>query len=196
MLTSYGEEQTKVIALFRQCTMKDLSVLQSFSRKTFFETFADVNTTENMTAYLDKAFAPEKLRAELSDTVAAFYFLYWNASLAGYLKLNEAAAQTDIHDEQSLEIERIYICKDFQGAGAGRYLMDKAVGIAVQPVCGRKTKRRSAFTGGAAFIRQGRIHLCWVMICRLTISCGKIWRNNHENNRSNRQNAGYNRAAA
>ena len=46
MLTSYGEEQPKVIALFRQCTMKDLSVLQSFSRKTFFETFADVNTTE------------------------------------------------------------------------------------------------------------------------------------------------------
>ena len=36
MLTAYGEEQTKVIALFRQCTMKDLSVLQSFSRKTFF----------------------------------------------------------------------------------------------------------------------------------------------------------------
>ena len=132
MLTSYGEEQTKVIALFRQCTMKDLSVLQSFSRKTFFETFADVNTTENMTAYLDKAFAPEKLRMELSDTAAAFYFLYWNGSLAGYLKLNEAAAQTDIHDEQSLEIERIYVCKDFQGAGAGRYLMDKAVGIAVQ----------------------------------------------------------------
>ena len=118
MLTSYGEEQTKVIALFRQCTMKDLSVLQSFSRKTFFETFADVNTTENMTAYLDKAFAPEKLRMELSDTAAAFYFLYWNGSLAGYLKLNEAAAQTDIHDEQSLEIERIYVCKDFQGAGA------------------------------------------------------------------------------
>ena len=121
MLTSYGEEQTKVIALFRQCTMKDFSVLQSFSRKTFFETFADVNTTENMTAYLDKAFAPEKLRMELSDTAAAFYFLYWNGSLAGYLKLNEAAAQTDIHDEQSLEIERIYVCKDFQGAGLQRF---------------------------------------------------------------------------
>ena len=98
MLTSYGEEQTKVIALFRQCTMKDLSVLQSFSRKTFFETFADVNTTENMTAYLDKAFAPEKLRMELSDTAAAFYFLYWNGSLAGYLKLNEAAGRRAVSD--------------------------------------------------------------------------------------------------
>ena len=62
MLTAYGEERTKMIAFFRQCAMKDLTVLQSLSRKTFFETFADVNTSENMTAYLDKAFAPEKLR--------------------------------------------------------------------------------------------------------------------------------------
>lgn len=122
----------KVVTFFKQCTMEDLDILQAFSRQRFFETFADRNTPENMAAYLGKAFAPEKIRAELSDTNASFYFLYWDGELAGYLKLNEAPAQTDIHDEQALEIERIYVSREFQGEGLGRYLMDKAISTAIQ----------------------------------------------------------------
>lgn len=121
-----------MITLFRQCTIDDLDILQPFSRQRYFETFADLNTPDNMTAYLDEAFALEKLHAELSDANADFYFLYWDGRLAGYLKLNEALAQTDLHDEQSLEIERIYVSKEFQGEGLGRYLMDQAISIAIQ----------------------------------------------------------------
>ena len=151
---------------FRECTLEDLEILQAFSRRLFFETFADMNTPENMAVYLDKAFAAEKIRAELSDENSVFYFLYRGGKLAGYLKLNEAPAQTDIHDEQSLEIERIYVSKEFQGEGLGRCLMEKAVSTAIRrkknmsgSAFGRKTKRRSAFTNGMAFTRSGRIRL-------------------------------------
>ena len=44
---------------FRECTLEDLEILQAFSRRLFFETFADMNTPENMAVYLDKAFAAE-----------------------------------------------------------------------------------------------------------------------------------------
>ena len=81
--------------LFRHCSIEDLEVLQSFSRQRYFETFAGLNSPENMAAYLDKAFAMEKLRAELLDENTAFYFLYSDGKLAGYLKVNEAASQTD-----------------------------------------------------------------------------------------------------
>ena len=118
--------------LFRPCTDKDLDMLRTFSRQCFFETFAGMNTQENMAAYMDKAFSPEKIRSELSEVNSAFYFLYRDKRLAGYLKLNEAPAQTDIHDEQALEIERIYVSKPFQGEGLGRYMMDKAIRIAIQ----------------------------------------------------------------
>ena len=117
---------------FRECTLEDLEILQAFSRRLFFETFADMNTPENMAVYLDKAFAAEKIRAELSDENSVFYFLYRGGKLAGYLKLNEAPAQTDIHDEQSLESERIYVSKEFQGEGLGRCLMEKAVSTAIR----------------------------------------------------------------
>ena len=137
---------------FRECTIEDLEILQAFSRRLFFETFADMNTPENMAAYLDKAFAAEKIRAELSDENSVFYFLYRGGKLAGYLKLNEAPAQTDIHDEQSLEIERIYVSKEFQGEGLGavcwRRLSAQLYGGRKNmsgSAFGRKTKRRSAF---------------------------------------------------
>ena len=116
----------------RLCTIEDIDMLCDFSRKTYFETFAHMNTLEDMEAYLNKAFDMNKIRAELMDVNSSFFFLYFDDKLAGYLKLNEAPAQTDINDEQSLEIERIYVSKEFQGEGLGRYLMDTAISIATQ----------------------------------------------------------------
>lgn len=50
----------------------------------------------------------------------------------GYLKLNKALAQTDIHDKVSVEIERIYVRRKFQGQGFGMYLMENVIQIALQ----------------------------------------------------------------
>lgn len=115
---------------FRQCTQEDIDTLRDFSCRTFFETFVHQNTPSNMESYLRKAFDIEKLRSELSNENTSFYFLYSDEILAGYLKLNEAPAQTDIHDVQSLEIERIYVSKEYQGKGLGGYLMEQAIRIA------------------------------------------------------------------
>ena len=113
--------------IFRKCTLKDLRTLKEFSIKTYYDSFAHLNTEEDMKAYLDKAFADDKLISELSNPESEFYFLFSSGSLAGYLKLNEGKAQSDIKDPDSLEIERIYISGEFQGKGLGNALMDKAI---------------------------------------------------------------------
>ena len=112
---------------FRKCVPGDLETLQSVSRSTYDITFRHMNTPENMAAYLNSAFDLEKLRCELHDPASDFYFLYAAGVLAGYLKLNEGAAQTDIHDTESLEIERIYVTKEFQRKGLGGALIGKAI---------------------------------------------------------------------
>lgn len=114
------------------CTSEDINILREFSIKTYYETFAHLNTEEDMAAYLADAFNVDKLSSELMDTNSLFFFLYCNKKLAGYLKLNEAPSQTDINDAQSLEIERIYVSGAFQGEGLGRYLIEQAISIAVQ----------------------------------------------------------------
>lgn len=114
----------------RQCVPDDLGLLRDISRKTYFETFAAMNTPENMAAYLDEAFAAERLCEQIGDADSSFYFLYCGDEPAGYVKVNEGPAQTDMGDSAALEIERIYVLKPFQGAGLGQYLLDWALRIA------------------------------------------------------------------
>ena len=121
-----------MIKSIKKCTLQDLELLCKISRETFYQTFADYNTAENMRAYLDSAYNEEKLYRELSNPNSSFFFVYVDERVAGYLKLNEFAAQTDINDIDSLELERIYILKEFQGAGLGKDLLDYTISIAIE----------------------------------------------------------------
>lgn len=114
----------------RACRIGDLDELLRLGRKTFTETFQAMNTPENMQAYLDSAFDPERIAAELAGEGSRYVFLYRGADLAGYLKLNWPGSQSDQDDPQALEIERIYVQKEFQGQGLGRVLIEKALQVA------------------------------------------------------------------
>ena len=114
----------------QQCSTDDFETLRELSIRTYYETFAHLNTAEDMAAYLEDAFNVERLTKEFNDPNSFFFLLYADGRLAGYLKLNEAPSQTDINDAESLEIERIYVSSEFQGAGLGRYLLEQAIKIA------------------------------------------------------------------
>jgi ribosomal protein S18 acetylase RimI-like enzyme len=116
----------------RKCTMDDLIALRDISYRTYNDTFKDMNTAATMKDYLEKAFSMTKLRAELANTSSEFYFLYVDEQLAGYIKLNESPAQTDINDPQSIEVERIYLSKEFHGKALGSVLMNRAIEIAME----------------------------------------------------------------
>ena len=114
----------------RQCTIDDLSTLRKIACETFDETFREANAKETIDSYLADAFNEEKLTKELETDGSKFYFIYSANELAGYIKLNEAPAQSDVNDPNSLEIERIYIKKDFKGLGLGKKLINFASGLA------------------------------------------------------------------
>ena len=115
-----------------QVTLNDLERLQKIGRQTFFETFASGNTEENMEKYLDEGFSTAKLTAELSDQNAAFYFATLDKAVVGYLKINFGQAQTELKDDKALEIERIYVLKEFHGKKVGQLLYEYALQIARQ----------------------------------------------------------------
>jgi ribosomal protein S18 acetylase RimI-like enzyme len=111
---------------------QDIYRLQQIGRQTFLETFSSVNTEENMKTYLEESFSMIKLKAELEDNNSEFYFAELNNNIIGYLKLNWGESQTEIQDENTLEIERIYVLKDVYGKNIGQLLFQKAMDIAVQ----------------------------------------------------------------
>ncbi|MGO4791793.1 GNAT family N-acetyltransferase [Paenibacillus sp. 2KB_20] len=116
----------------RKCTSEDLGLLQDISIGTFNETFRDQNSPENMKTYLERAFNINQLAIEVSNTASEFYFIYYNGEIAGYLKVNIHDAQTEMMGNDSLEIERIYIKGQYQKHGLGKFLLNKAMEIAME----------------------------------------------------------------
>jgi ribosomal protein S18 acetylase RimI-like enzyme len=116
----------------RRATLNDIEQLQIIGRQTFQETFSESNSEENMRNYLEEGFSKEKLTAELNNVNSEFYFATLDNKVIGYLKINFGASQTELKDSKSLEIERIYVTKEFHGKSVGQLLYDKAIQIAKQ----------------------------------------------------------------
>jgi ribosomal protein S18 acetylase RimI-like enzyme len=116
----------------KRISLNEADRLQSIGKRTFAETFSSVNSEENMKEYLDKRFSIKKLIEELSDQHSEFYFALIDNKVAGYLKINFGPAQTEIKDDNAVEIERIYVLKDFHGQQVGQKLFEKALDISRQ----------------------------------------------------------------
>ena len=110
--------------------IQDVEKLKEIGKLTFAETFSSDNSEENMKEYLENEFSTEKLKAELTDQNAEFYFAELDEKTIGYLKVNIGESQTEIKIKNALEIERIYVLKEFHGKKVGQILYEKALELA------------------------------------------------------------------
>jgi ribosomal protein S18 acetylase RimI-like enzyme len=123
------------------CSPHEVDALRKIAYETYDRTFRPMNTAQAMEKYLAEAFSRERLLQELLNPESDFSFLYADDVLCGYLKLNEAPAQSDLHDPESLEIERIYVTEESHGKGLGKALINHAVDV------GRKRAKRYLWLG-------------------------------------------------
>lgn len=117
--------------MIRTCQLEDVYDLQALSKETFRETFEDQNSPQQLDNYIHQAFTLDRLKEELAHPSSYFFFIYWQQTLAGYLKVNMNEAQSESMGAQALEIERIYIKKLFHQLGLGRELFQKAIDLAL-----------------------------------------------------------------
>lgn len=116
----------------RKASLSDLEIIQTLSIQTFTETFAAVNTAENMANYVQENFNLEQITSEISNPDSQFYIAFSESEAIGYLKINFRNAQTEIISKQAMEIHRIYVLQAFFGKKVGQLLLDEAIKIAQQ----------------------------------------------------------------
>lgn len=114
----------------RVVTADDVAKLQEISRITFKDTFDPYTRSADMQKFLDEDYATDKLLAQINNPDSRFLFLIRGGEVAGYLKINVGAAQTEHLQENALEVERIYLLPKFQHQGLGNVLFDYALNIA------------------------------------------------------------------
>ncbi|REC61663.1 GNAT family N-acetyltransferase [Chryseobacterium pennae] len=113
--------------IINKASAEDTDCIQKLGIQTFTETFAEDNTEEAMEKYLRESFNTEKVRSELNNPDSHFYIAWEEDNPVGYLKVNCSKAQTELQDETSLEIERIYVKKSHHGQKVGQLLYDQAL---------------------------------------------------------------------
>jgi ribosomal protein S18 acetylase RimI-like enzyme len=140
--------------------ISDLEILRELGIATFMESFAADNTEENMNMYLAQAFPKARILAEINDPRSAFYLARIEEKAIGYLKLQLSEENFKLNEEgenssesvetrirasdhlklsgnSDLEIERIYVLKEYHGTGIGQALLDFALDFAQTEGCGR-----------------------------------------------------------
>ena len=114
----------------RECVKSDLETLVMMSKNTFSKAFEKDNDPEDFQLYIQQAFHPDKLATELANKNSLFYFVFDDDEIVGYFKLNMDTAQTDVHDPNAMEIERIYVLGDHQGKKIGAWMIQQITAMA------------------------------------------------------------------
>lgn len=114
----------------RKVKKTELFTLQKIGKITFVETFGAANSAEDMETFLQDSFSTSRMEIQLNNPDSQFYFVEFNKTIVGYLKINKDNAQTERKLDKALEIERIYVLKEYHGKKIGKLLMEKALKIA------------------------------------------------------------------
>jgi ribosomal protein S18 acetylase RimI-like enzyme len=116
----------------KKCDINDVDQLRNLAIKTYYETFSESNSDALLQQYFEASLNKKTLSTQLQEKKSTFYFIYAETdnkkiTPAGFLKLNVDTAQTDIKDPEALEVEKIYLLKDFLSQGLGKQLIQFAI---------------------------------------------------------------------
>jgi ribosomal protein S18 acetylase RimI-like enzyme len=114
----------------KKANLDDLLAIQKIGIQSFTETFAGINTPENMEKYLQENFNTAQVTLEINNPESVFYLAFWENEPIGFLKVNLEEAQTESLYKNTLEVQRIYVLQAFHGKKIGQLLLDKAIAIA------------------------------------------------------------------
>ena len=119
----------------RYGTIGDAQLLSELGARTFYDTFAEDNTPENMAAYLKRSFSTEIQLKELAEPDVIFLIAEFEGVPNGYAQLILDSTDEAIKGRHPLEIRRIYAAQEYLGKGVGKELMQATIREAQQRNC-------------------------------------------------------------
>lgn len=111
----------------RYADANDLKLIKNVSWQTFFDTFYQHNTKENMELFLKNNFSEEAVIQELNAKANTFMMAYLHKQLVGYAKLSEEKQPPELTSPKHIEIARLYAAKEKIGSGVGKALMNECL---------------------------------------------------------------------
>lgn len=112
--------------------MNDVALLQTIGRKTFDDTFGNTCTLEDMRGVLERYFNTAQCESELQDPQDNFFFQEDGGVVKGYMRINTiyGCSLKALKPYKCIELVRLYVLKEYHGAGVANELMNFAIAFA------------------------------------------------------------------
>lgn len=111
---------------------EDAEMIADMSQRTFYDTFADQNTPENMAIYLNAQFTREMQMAEVVLPGRIFLLAEEHGQPVGYASMREMTPPRGLEHTRAIEIVQLYAEKKMIGKGVGKALMQRCLDIALE----------------------------------------------------------------
>lgn len=116
----------------REAKFSDISAMREVAIQSYVDTFTDFNTPENMSAFLAAAYSQHTLEQEFYEQGSVLYLACEGKRIAGFLRLRKSPEAEDKLGTNTIELQRLYIHKDFQNQKVGKMLMQRSIEYAVE----------------------------------------------------------------
>ncbi|HYF30417.1 MAG TPA: GNAT family N-acetyltransferase [Chitinophagaceae bacterium] len=104
------------------------TAISGIGRRAFTDAFGHLfSSKEELQEYLDYTYAISKLRAGIQKENNAFFLALANGRPVGFVKLKKFALNSLIDSISQMELQKIYVLKEYHGTGAGEGLMKAAL---------------------------------------------------------------------
>jgi GNAT superfamily N-acetyltransferase len=108
----------------RRCAMPDSPMLSHLAARTFYDTFADTCTEEDMHSFLEQHYHEQQLAGELANPADHYYFAEINSRPVGYLRFGENPVPFPYNKAlKPLELNRLYVDVQYHGQSVAKQLM-------------------------------------------------------------------------
>lgn len=105
----------------------DVWPIVELGRKTFVETYGDLDHNGWVTQYIEEKFSEQQIRSELESKHEQFFLACNEDFMVGFTKLRDDRLPRGLDGKKVIELERIYVLKEFQGLKVGRELIGTCI---------------------------------------------------------------------
>ena len=115
----------------RRAVATDAATLAALAERTFRDTFAAVNTAENMAAHAAATYGVEKQLAEIESAQIRTLLVEAEGAAAGYAQLRIGHQPECVNADDAVELWRFYIDRAGIGRGLAQRLMEAVFAEAI-----------------------------------------------------------------
>jgi ribosomal protein S18 acetylase RimI-like enzyme len=117
--------------IIKQATTTEAQLLTDLGARAFLEAYSDVKAAKDLNDYIKTAFIKEQIEASIKNNEATFLIAYIDEEAVGYVKLRWDRSHPNLNlENKNMELERIYVLRDYWRHKIGAALMLHAIEIA------------------------------------------------------------------